>query len=194
MTTLTYEMAFTSTKGLSWPSVKILYNDNLIGDFTFNKKNSTISFDLNKNNAESEKNSLTIHYYNKTENETICKDGRIIGDQSLELNKIYVDGILLETWFYTEHYYYPLYFSGFLQQFPKSLDKIKSQLLWHFPGKYIINNLPSCDNFWSWYQQNRQQRVLEDLIDPSGQLLNNLRGLTQEDYTLLNEIKAMLNV
>ena len=58
----------------------------------------------------------------------------------------------------------------------------------------MIMNLPDSKNFWPWYQEQRTQRVLSTLIDPTGQIRDNHRGVSDEDLQLIKEIKQTLDV
>lgn len=189
---LDFEITFKSQKGNNWPSVNVFYNDLLITTNKVDDINNVVKFTLQQ--SKTNDNSLIINYFNKTESETIVKDGKIVTDQSLEIVKIHCDQILIEPWLLTDNYYYPVYFDGYLQHVNDPPVELKSQLVWHFPGKFIIKNLPHHENFWQWYQEQRTIRILENLIDPSGQIRNNHRGLTDEDKKLITEIKELLHV
>jgi hypothetical protein len=139
-------------------------------------------------------NNISIGYYNKYESETVLEHGKIVRDQSLELVSVYDDDILLEPWFWTDHYYYPSYFQGYLRANPDAPKTQRSQLVWHFPGRYMIMNVPDSKNFWPGDQEQRTQRVLSTLIDPTGQIRDNHRGVSDEDLQLIKEIKQTLDV
>jgi hypothetical protein len=185
-----FEITFNATKGINWPCVSVLSNDKPLGSYTVTDEKSTIVFEVN--NFENLPNNLSIVYFNKNESETIVKNGKIVQDQSLELIKIRADGILLESWFWTDNYYYPNYFEGYLKNVNDAPKKIMSQLHWHFPGKFVITELPNCNNFWQWYKKQRTNRVLAELIDPTGQIKNNYNSITDEDRLLLAELKEIL--
>ena len=55
-------------------------------------------------------------------------------------------------------------------------------------------DLPVYSEFWTWYQGQRTTRILKDLVDPTGQIKNNHRGLTDEDRGLIKDLKDALYV
>jgi hypothetical protein len=112
----------------------------------------------------------------------------------LELVSIRVDGILLDSWFWTDGVYTPNYFKGYLEQVPNAPKEIVSQLIWHFPGRFTLRNLPRGTKFWDWYQQERTKRLTKDLVDPTGQLKENLNPMDDEARALVQEIKKLINV
>ena len=188
---ITFEFKFNPQPGVSWPKIFILVNNVQIDTFeiTHQRPSASVSVDFNQ-----VPNNISIGYYNKYESETVLEHGKIVRDQSLELLSVYADDILLEPWFWTDHYYYPSYFQGYLRTNPDAPREQRSQLVWHFPGRYMIMNLPNSKNFWPWYQEQRTQRVLSTLIDPTGQIRDNHRGVSDEDLELIKEIKQTLDV
>ena len=188
---ITFEFKFNPQPGLTWPRIFILVNNYQINTFEINSKDTSASVTVDFDRAP---NNISIGYFNKYESETVIEDGKIVRDQSLELLSVHADDILLEPWFWTDHYYYPSYFQGYLKSNPDAPKEQRSQLVWHFPGRYMIMNLPNSQDFWSWYQEQRTQRVLSNLVDPTGQIRNNHRGISDEDLQLIKEIKQTLDV
>lgn len=189
--TINFEFVFRAIKGINWPTMSILVNNLQVSTHTITDRDHTVSVDLF---FESDVNHINLYYYSKHERETVMHEGKIVADQSLELLRVYADGILLEPWFWTDHYYLPFYFKGFRDQFPDAPETLPSQLIWHFPGRYRMMNLPSTKNFWKWYQDERTRRVLENLVDPTGQIRANHEPLDQEDQQLIKEIKKLIDV
>jgi hypothetical protein len=188
---ITFEFKFNPQPGVTWPKIFILVNNVQIDTFEITRQNPSVSVTVDFNRSP---NNISIGYFNKYESETVVEDGKIVRDQSLELLSVYADDILLEPWFWTEHYYYPSYFQGYLRSNPDALDTQRSQLIWHFPGRYMIKDLPNSRDFWSWYQEQRTQRVLDNLVDPTGQIRDNHRKISDEDLQLIKEIKRTLDV
>jgi hypothetical protein len=189
--TVKFTFEFRATKGRTWPSLYILVNNFQIHTQEVNPESHRVTVDVFMDHGP---NNISIGFFSKQERETVIKDGEIVADQSLELLKVYADDILLESWFWTEHFYIPEYFQGYKKQFPDAPTQLRSQLLWHFPGRYIFMNLPSSTNFWHWYQTERTGRVLDTLIDPTGQIRDNYNPLDDEDRALINEIKKLIDV
>lgn len=189
--TINFEFEFCATRGRSWPCLGILVNNFQVSTHTITDRDRTISVDLY---FDSDVNNINLYYFSKQESETVVENGVIVADQTLELVRIYADGILLEPWFWTDHYYLPWYFAGYKKQNPAAPETLPSQLIWHFPGRYRMMNLPKSANFWEWYQRERTQRVLNSLIDPTGQIRANHNPLDQEDQQLIDEIKKMIDV
>jgi hypothetical protein len=189
--TVKFEFTFNPVQGLTWPAVNILVNNFQISTNTVSPESPTVAVDVH---ADSGSNNISIVYFNKHERETVMEHGNIVADQSLELLSIRADDILLEPWVWTEHYYLPSYFQGFKRQFPDAPDRLRSQLVWHFPGRYMITGLPDTKQFWNWYQAQRTARVLDELVDPTGQIRSNYDPLDDEDKELIKDIKNLINV
>jgi len=188
---ITFEFKFNPQPGVTWPRIFILVNNYQINTFEINSKDTSASVTVDFAQVP---NNISIGYFNKYESETVLEDGKIVRDQSLELLSVHADDILLESWFWTDHYYYPSYFQGYLRSNPDAPKEQRSQLVWHFPGRYMIMNLPNSQDFWSWYQEQRTQRVLSTLVDPTGQIRDNHRSISDEDLQLIKEIKQTLDV
>ena len=191
---LHFEVTFRPTQGRNWPRVSALVDNMQVQNYEVTEEAPSIQFEVKDFIWDTPPHNISFAYFSKDEQETVMKDGNIIKDQSLELVSVHADGILLEPWFWTDHDYYPSYFQGFLKTNPKAPRELRSQLIWHFPGRYMIKNLPNFAEFWPWYQEQRTTRVLKDLIDPTGQISDNHRKLSDTDRELLKDIKAILNV
>lgn len=189
-----FEFRFRATQGRSWPRIILLANNMTMGYHDINNQRCSASMVLKDYSWSQGPNNISISYFSKDERDTVVRGGSIVADQSLELISIHADGILLEPWFWTDHCYQPDYFRGFLEKQPDAPRKIKSQLIWHFPGRFTITGLPVWSQFWSWYQSERTSRVIKDLVDPTGQISNNHRGFSDEDRALINDIKETLHV
>ena len=189
--TLNFEFEFRATRGINWPNLGILVNNLQISTHTITDSDRTVSIDLYFDNGA---NNIDLHYYSKHQYETVMDHGVITADQTLELVNVFVDGIQMEPWFWTDHYYLPQYFPGFKKQNPDASERLPSQLIWHFPGRYRMMHLPDSDDFWAWYQKERTRRVLGVLVDPTGQIRANHQLLDDEDQQLIQEIKKLIDV
>jgi hypothetical protein len=184
-----FNIEFFAEAGNCWPEISVSINDVHVKNFVINQKCCVIEFysDLN-----SVKNTLELYYFNKTQDETIISTtGEITKDQSLRLNRIWVDDVLMQTWFLTDGQYVPEYFDGFLSQFPNSPKILKSQLNWHFPGKYNIN---FSNPFWPWYSNNRKHHSKKINVDKDQERWENYSGSFNSHQDLVNEIYNLINV
>lgn len=189
--TVKFTFTFNPTKGLEWPTISILVNNFQIHTQTITPENFTVTVHAYMHRCP---NNISIYYFNKHERETVIKDNQIVADQSLELVSVHADDILLESWFWTEHCYYPQYFVGYKKQAPDAPSTLRSQLIWHFPGRYMIMELPNSDQFWNWYQKTRTEKILSTLVDPTGQLKENHQPIDDEDKKTIQAIKDIINV
>lgn len=112
---------------------------------------------------------LVLRWNNKTESDTLVKNGEIVADKKIRVNRIWIDGILAENWILTNATYFPRYFAGFLEQFPDSPEEISSPYEMTFPGS-IAYEWPIMlgESFWDWYQQERKRYIrIENVeLDP----------------------------
>lgn len=186
-----FEFVLRGTRSRNWPCVSVICNGQHCYSTTVDEETVFVA-ELYMDQLD---NMITLHYFNKTQGDTITDaEGNITADQSLELVAVRMDGILLENWVWNEGTYHPQYFPGFLRSNPLAPASLRSQLIWHFPGRFQLPLLPHGDRFWTWYQSERQQRVLSDLVDPTGQIAGNYRGMTDEDREIITEIKGILDV
>ena len=139
---INFEFHFRATCGKSWPRMMMLANNMTMSNHEITDQNTCVRLELQDYEWDRAPNNISIAYFSKTERETVVRDGEIIADQSLELVKVLADDILLEPWFWTDHYYYPEYFRGYMKQCPDAPRKVKSQLRWHFPGRFMLLDLP----------------------------------------------------
>jgi len=190
-TPLTFTLAFSPTFSVEWPAVQVYVNDLLVVDQTIDQ-NNTCSFTAD---LSQEQNQLRVQYYNKSPAHTIINTaGSIESDQFLELTKVYVNDILLGSWMLTEGYYAPEYFEGFLAQFPNAPDRLKSQLIWHFPGNFYFPSLPKNDKFWWWYRDQRRYVHAKTYQDKDDYRDEAYIGSLESHQTLIDEIKKIINV
>lgn len=173
-----------------WPEIEVFENDVLCGVSKIQEL-SEVSFPIN---LEANQNIIRIAYTNKTEASTKVQDGVIISDQYLEIKNIRINNILLDQWILTESDYYPTYFSGFLEANSCAETKLRSQLIWHFPGNFIIQPLPNKNKFWEWYYHQRRHVYVNQMSIRDQERNEQYAGSTDPLTELITEIKTIINV
>lgn len=182
-----FSFEFLPELGLTWPQISIGLGQTVSDRFEIGSTQPIhCDFDVD----------LGLHklkiLYHKTENETVVHNGHIVKDQSIKLNRIWIDDVLMEPWVLTEGCYFPQYFDGILTQFPDWPQQLPSQLIWHFPGEYHITfEYP----FWPWYSQQRKKFSLAaQHTDKDSERWENWGGSDNMHQDLVDEIYRMLNV
>jgi hypothetical protein len=184
-----FNIEFFAKAGNHWPEISVSINNMHVENFVIDKECCIIEFCFD---LDSVTNTLELYYFNKTQDETIMSTtGEIAKDQSLQLNRIWVDDVLMQSWFLTNGEYAPEYFEGFLSQFPDSPKIQKSQLTWHFPGKYTIN---FSNPFWPWYSNNRKHYSKKINVDKDQERWENYSGSFESHQDLVDEIYNLINV
>lgn len=179
---LLFTFEFTATACQDrWPSVSIF-------DKEFEIKNHTF-VDVEHVYESSGEKYFEIFYFNKKENDTLVHNGNIVEDQSLILQRCWIDNILCEPWMLTNGIYYPNYFTGFLSQFPDASKAIKSQLIWHFPGSFKFNLVTP---FWQWYAYERRKYIKSANNDKDQERWEGYSGSFNDHKDLVKEIKELL--
>lgn len=173
---------FFPTQGQSWPKISIGYGDQCYNNLTVSDQ-TPIELDFS---GECDNIKITYH---KSPNETIVDQGTIIKDQSIQLNRIWVDDVLMEPWFITEGCYYPQYFASIKEQFPDWPTQIPSQLIWHFPGIYTIT---IAHPFWPWYSNQRKKFSQVQHTDKDKERWENWSGSHQAHSDIVQEIYQLL--
>jgi hypothetical protein len=174
-----------------WPAVRVYVNNRLVVDQTIDQ-NNTCTFDADLSQSQ---NQLRVHYYNKCETHTVANANRVVeSDQYLEITKIHVNDILLGSWMLTEGHYCPDYFAGFLEQVPGAPKKLKSQLIWHFPGNFYFADLPNKENFWFWYRDQRRYVHAQAHNGKDDYRDEAYVGSLESHQDLINEIKKLIDV
>jgi hypothetical protein len=105
---------------------------------------------------------FSIVWKNKTGSDTVCdSNGNIVADKNFKLLRVWIDGILAESWFITDCIYYPEYFRK-EHNWP---TEIKSPYVISFPGSI---DFTWQDDFWTWYKYKRlSYATIENLeFDP----------------------------
>lgn len=177
-----------------WPEICILLNGNEVYKNTVSDKSTLVEF---TGVVFDTLNVMEIHYTNKTEWHTITNDNNeIVDDQTLTIEKCYVDNMLLHDWFITDGYYEPNYFPGYIQQHKDQksnyplVETLKSELTWHFPGKYVIMfEMP----FWEWYHsQHFKHRTFKNM-DKDTERWEKFVGIPNMHEDLVDEIMALID-
>ena len=188
--TLKFTCDFNSTFSVEWPKIKIIHNQKVIKTHVCDKNMCEFFIVPQKINL------IEIHYFNKTEKHTIVRQGKILSDQSLELKSVYVDDVLLDNWFITNGLYYPEYFKGFLKDHAKQRIneplpvKIKSQKIWHFPGKFKFESFSK--NFYDWYFNKMNNYVEINFMDKDPLRVDKFKGSLDPHKDIVDELKKYL--
>jgi|TARA_B110000977_G_scaffold159595_1_gene203583 hypothetical protein len=187
---LEFEITYKSSFCKEWPKLRIYNKNNLIKEVECSGDKFGFSFD------PSDKNILIFDWYNKTEKHTKSTNGKITEDQTLELLNIRVDGIQIENWVMTDSHYEPRYFKGFVKQHQEQrlnhpLEKtLKSQLVWHFPGKFMLAEFTG--DFWDWYFVKKQNKEVIKFLDKDPDRINKFRGSLDPCTELVANIKKII--
>lgn len=173
-----------------WPKIEVFENNISCGVAKI-QESTEVDFPIQLNNNQ---NIIRIAYTNKTETSTKVKNGVIVSDQFLEIKDIRLSNILLDKWILTESDYYPRYFSGFLADNPTAKEKLRSQLIWHFPGNFIMQPLPSKENFWDWYYHQQRCVYVKEYYGKDKIRNDEYTGSVDPLLSLMNEVRALINV
>lgn len=187
---LRFQITYNSSFCGEWPRLHVKNNAILITDIKCNT--NQFEFEIDPSNT----NSITLDWYNKTQTHTKSNKTGIIEDQTFELTNIRVDGIQIEEWVWTSGYYIPRYFKGFLKQHQEQRknemlpEKIKSQLVWHFPGTFELPVFPM--DFWNWYFEEKQKNEVIKFLDKDPDRIHKFRGSLDPCEDLVEKIKSYL--
>lgn len=187
---LDFQITYKSSFCYEWPKIKVYNNDIFLKKVECDNNQFTFSF------VPQEKNNLIFEWFNKTEKHTKVENGKIVQDQSFELINLRVDNIQVESWLLTDSYYEPKYFRGFINQqqtlrknFP--LEKtIKSQTIWHFPGRFVFSEFPK--NFWDFYFQKKQNKEVINFLKKDPDRIHKFRGSLDPCSDIVTKIKKFL--
>lgn len=184
-----FKFYFEPTFCVQWPVVHILHNTKIIK--TFNTSEKVCEVDI----LEAKQNVLQIHYFNKKEKHTSHINNKITTDQTLQLMNVRVDNIQVEKWYMTDGFYEPSYFRGYLEQLKQNRinipveKKLKSQLIWHFPG---IFTFPTFGNFWDDYFKNKNDKEIIKFLEVAPDKKNKYRGSLESCKDLTLKIKNLI--
>lgn len=183
---LNFQITYKSSFCYEWPKINIYNNNILIKEVECDKNQFTFNF------IPQEKNNLIFHWFNKIEKHTKFNNEKIIQDQTFELVNLRVDNIQVESWLLTDCYYEPNYFRGFINQ-NKDINlekKLQSQLIWHFPGKFVFQEFPK--DFWNFYFYKKQDKEIIKFLDKDPDRIHKFRGSLDPCKNLVKKIKELI--
>lgn len=134
---------------------------------------------------------LLIDFYSKQESDTVVENGEIVKDTQFRINKIWIDGILVEPWFKNIAVYKPKYFPGFLTQFPDSQKEIVAPYQFNFPGTIEWQWEPE---FWDWYFVQKNQREVINFLEIDPDRVWKFRGSLDNCDDLVSKIKEIIKL
>lgn len=133
---------------------------------------------------------LTMDFYSKTQQDTVLdSDGNIVRDTQFRINKIWADGIILETWFLNQAIYRPRYFADYLAQVPQAPAEIEACYQYNFPG---VIQWQWESNFWDWYFDQKNSREVIHFMDKDPDRVWKFRGSLDPCEDLVSKIKKIL--
>jgi hypothetical protein len=135
--------------------------------------------------------SFVLDFYNKTPSDSIVENGKIIADTEFKINKIWVDGILLELWFKNSAVYTPRYFNGYLKMVPDALREIVAPYQFNFPG---IISWTWQENFYDWYFVQKNKNEVINFLDKDPDRVWKFRGSLDPCEELVKGIRDILDL
>lgn len=173
-------------KGQSWPDLALIDATCTIVQEEENIRKALITFAVN------DKNTIRLIRKSKTGSETIVIDGKIIRDQTVTLEKIWADDILLDLDLILA---LSVFTNEFSQEYLEYCEKNQIEVAdteshwntWYLNGTWSWS---FEQPFWPWYAQQRQTKeqkyLSEDHIELyAGTGTNQHRSLMQELEDLL---------
>jgi len=185
-----FEINYKATNCIEWPKLKVLHNGHQLLDTVCD--NDKFNFSV----EEERVNELEFFWYNKTQKHTKYADGNILEDQTFHLGIIRVDNVLIEDWFFTDGYYKPNYFKGFVEMHRKSRtnfpleEKLPSQNIWHFPGTYYFKHWDG--NFWDWYYDTKIKKEVVKFVDKDPERIAKYRGTLDPCTDLVRKLRDLI--
>ena len=190
VTMVNFEINYDATYCVEWPNLRVVHNGKQIADVVCDKN----KFDFTL--KQEEQNLLELHWTNKTERHTKSEDGKIMEDQTFTMGLIRVDGILIENWFFTDGYYVPNYFKGFVESHVKNrtnyplAEKLPSQKIWHFPGTYYFQKWEG--DFWDWYYNTKIGKEVVRFTDKDPERIAKYRDTLDPCTDLVAKLKELI--
>ena len=124
---------------------------------------------------------------NKTGRDTVCNStGEIVADKNFKIVRIWIDGILAESWFITDCVYYPEYFRA-EHNWP---TEIKSPYVISFPGSVVFS---WHGDFWTWYKNKRMEYATIENLDLDPDRVWKFAGSYDMFSELVDEFENLLN-
>ena len=164
-------------KGISWPNVKILLNNNTLLDQIVTPNNNKFFIFEKEITSLNDTNNLIIEHYNKKNEDTIVDNNKdIIRDKAIELITISFDNIDIPKVVLYDNKFYPDWPINIIKEHKGNPPKfITNNLYFGFNGKYIIN---FSKNYKAWYfeQLVKKERMSNEanqelMTLPSGEVI-----------------------
>lgn len=181
------QLQFKCTRGLTWPDLSINHCVSVEDkDVTDVEKTQLVTCDLLSN-------SIVVVRQNKTAQDTITENETIVRDQTVTLERLWVDDILLDLDLV-------LSLSCFKNDFPEgyieyckqhSIESAPVESHWHtwyFNGVWTWN---IEQPFWPWYSNQRKEKQSRYHSKKDLELYLGTSGHQHEN--LLNKLKGLLN-
>ncbi len=135
---------------------------------------------------------LVIDFFSKTESDTVVDSaGCIVADTEFKILKMWVDDILVETWFRNYAVYRPVYFTGFLQHCPDAPASIVAPYQFNFPGTIEWQWQGS---FWDWYFNEKNKNEIINFLDKDPDRVWKFRGSLDPCDDLVDKIKKLIQL
>jgi hypothetical protein len=134
---------------------------------------------------------LEIDFFSKSESDTIVNNGEIVADTEFRIEKIWIDGILTETWFCNQACYRPRYFAGFLANHSDAPTEIIAPYQFNFPGTITWQ---WSGPFWDWYFVEKNRNEVINFLDRDPDRVWKFRGSLDPCDDLVQGIKTILNL
>lgn len=186
----TFEINYSSTHCVEWPKIKVIHNGKIISDIVCD--GDKFNFDI----IPEEKNVIALNWYNKTQRHTKAVEGKIFQDQTFKMGILRADGILLENWFFTDGYYEPRYFKGYVEAHKQNRTntpletRLPSQNVWHFPGIYYLKEWQG--DFWDWYYDTKIGKEVVQFTDKDPERIAKYRGTLDPCTDLVGKLKELI--
>ena len=134
-----------------------------------------------------ESNGFSMVWKNKTGLDTVCdSNGNIVADKNFKLLRVWIDGILAESWFITDCVYYPEYF----RKEHNCPTEIKSPYVISFPGSIVFT---WQDKFWTWYKNKRLSYATIENVELDPDRVWKFIGSYDMFPELVDEFEDLLN-
>lgn len=138
------------TKGNHWPQWNLKNNFEILHEVELEfQKTLTVSI----NNFDS-CTGILLERFGKNDNETIIENGTIIRDQTLAINRMWINDVLLETPILQKNaQFYPEYSESnikYADEHNIELELVKQDLTLFYNGRWVFN---FKQPFFIWYNQ-----------------------------------------
>jgi hypothetical protein len=148
-----YDFCIRASQGVNWPNFKFTPESNCVEEIAIDDHTKIV-----KHRIVSTDSQITLDYFDKRSSDTVVdNNGKIIYDQSVSIDAIYVDNIQLDINVVNQSaVYYPNYREDFVEYCEKnnivlSTDPQHTTTFWH-DGKWVFMFV---HEFWDWYYLQR---------------------------------------